>query len=135
VLSPVRSNHTAAANQIRKGSWRADEDRLDLLLRPDTDPRTGRYRAGFETVAQCQAEDLSRALALRALPPMPSRGNRATRTDQILLSHPQLDDYAPRSRQPCVTRMMLWLEIVEDRYGRGTTLVFKKNRSPYVTRA
>ena len=44
----------------------ADECRLDLLLKPDTHPRTGRSRAGFETVAQCQAEGLSRALALRA---------------------------------------------------------------------
>jgi hypothetical protein len=43
-----------------------DEYRLDLLLTPDTHPRTGRPRAGFETVAQCPAEDASRALSLRA---------------------------------------------------------------------
>src|SRR3954470_5671519 len=40
--------------------------RPDRLLTPDTHPRTGKPRAGFETVGQCQAEDQSRALALRA---------------------------------------------------------------------
>jgi len=40
-----------------------DEYQLDRLLRADTDPRTGKPQAGFETVAQCQAEDLRRALA------------------------------------------------------------------------
>jgi hypothetical protein len=43
----------------------ADEYRLDLLLQPDTDPRTGKPQAGFETVAQCVAEDQARARSLR----------------------------------------------------------------------
>jgi hypothetical protein len=45
----------------------ADKNRLDLLLHEDFDPRTGKPRAGFETVAQCQGEDRSRALALREI--------------------------------------------------------------------
>ncbi len=40
--------------------------RLDLVFPPDTDPRTGKRRAGFETVGQCQAEDEGRALGLTA---------------------------------------------------------------------
>jgi hypothetical protein len=44
-----------------------DAYQLDLPLEPDTDPRTEKPRAGFETVEQCQAEDESRALGLRAM--------------------------------------------------------------------
>src|SRR3954467_4316392 len=39
---------------------------LDRLLLPHTDPRTGRRKAGFETVADCKAEDGGRAFGLRA---------------------------------------------------------------------
>lgn len=45
----------------------AREYRLDLLVRPDTHPRTGNRRSGFETVARCEAEDRGRASALRAI--------------------------------------------------------------------
>jgi hypothetical protein len=44
----------------------ADEYQLDRLLTPDMHPRTGKPRVGFETVAQCHAEDHSRAIPLRA---------------------------------------------------------------------
>lgn len=44
--------------------FRADR----TALTPDTDPRTGKPRAGFETAAQCRAEDRGRALALGATP-------------------------------------------------------------------
>lgn len=44
----------------------ADEYQLDRLLTPDMHPRTGKPRAGFETITQCVAEDFAQALALRA---------------------------------------------------------------------
>jgi hypothetical protein len=41
--------------------------RLDLLLGQGIDPRTGKPRAGFETVNQCRAEDRLRAVGLREI--------------------------------------------------------------------
>jgi hypothetical protein len=43
----------------------ADNKQLEWLLQPDTDPRTGKPRAGFETVEQCRNEDLLRADGVR----------------------------------------------------------------------
>ncbi len=60
------SDRKSAPDRLRSLQMPPDEYRLDLILKPDTHPRTDRPRAGFETVAECQAEDLSRALALRA---------------------------------------------------------------------
>lgn len=51
--------------------------RLDLLLSPDTHPRTRRPRPGFETVEQCRSEDPLRAAGVeeiaRTLVPDPYR--------------------------------------------------------------
>lgn len=52
----------------------ADQYRLDRLLRADIDPKTGKSRAGFETVEQCVIEDGGRALGLRNI----SRHGRET---------------------------------------------------------
>lgn len=62
--APWRVTHPF--DRLRSLRMPADDYRLDLLLTPDTHPRTGKPRAGFETVVQCHAEDASRALSLRA---------------------------------------------------------------------
>jgi len=45
-----------------------DKWRLDLLLKPGSDPATGKVRGGFETLDACWAEDKRRARALSELP-------------------------------------------------------------------
>jgi len=44
-----------------------DKYRLDLLLVPRIDPRTGKLKAGFETVAQCVVEDRGRGRSMREI--------------------------------------------------------------------
>src|SRR5437763_15738627 len=65
----------------------ADEYRLDLLLQEDIDARTGKPRAGFETVERCLEEDGSRARGLteiaRALTNRDGDGATAQKLDQL----------------------------------------------------
>lgn len=42
-----------------------DRYQLDVLLKPGVDPRTGKVKSGFETVADCVAEDEARVQLLR----------------------------------------------------------------------
>jgi hypothetical protein len=53
---------------------------LEHLLLPHIDPRTGRRKAGFETVADCQAEDCRRASDLRATAAAVRRGKLPARS-------------------------------------------------------
>ena len=67
----------------------ADRHRLDLLLVPCTDQRTGKLKSGFETVAECEEEDRSRAVSIRANAPTATvaaipNGNRATSANSQL---------------------------------------------------
>jgi hypothetical protein len=72
-----------------------DEYRLDWLLREAINPRTGKPQAGFETVTECQAEDRSRVMTLRATVQTPPIGRGDDRSSSARgsaeISHLKLD--------------------------------------------
>lgn len=80
-----------------------DRHRLDLLLRPDIDAKTGKSRHGFETVQQSRAEDRLRAVGLaetaRTLMPdryQPARAHKVAELQRLKLDGHAAADLASR---------------------------------------